>query len=112
MHKTSYILAVSITCLSVALSSCSKSPKLIPEPPAIIHTSQLPAGWYSHDAHQLNKELDNYLALAQEHFPVPTQGTTVKALIAPHAGYYYSGLAASTAYQTLLTNNPDAPLDQ
>lgn len=111
MYKLNSKILSILACLIATLSSCSRAQKPLPQaPPTVIHTSQLPAGWYTQDANQLNKELDGYLTLAQEQFPVPAQTTQIKALIAPHAGYYYSGLCAGSVYQTLLENNTHAPL--
>ena len=51
--------------------------------------------FYSRDAAELNRTLDGFLAKAKRHQPAP------KAIIAPHAGYQYSGSVAATAYATL-----------
>ncbi len=91
-----------VIILFVFVASCGKSSEN-PQPkvPRIVHTSALPAGWYNQDAAQLNQELDDYLAQAHKNFNVALSQAPVKALIVPHAGYFYSGLCAATAYQTL-----------
>jgi AmmeMemoRadiSam system protein B len=51
--------------------------------------------FYPADPQELNGLLDALLAAASTHQPPP------KALIAPHAGYIYSGPVAASAYATL-----------
>ena len=61
----------------------------IVRPPAV-------AGYfYPQDPAELSRMVDNYLSEAHPEGPPP------KALIAPHAGYIYSGSIAATAYATL-----------
>lgn len=57
--------------------------------------------FYPLAAEELASEVDSLLAGAHAHGPAP------KALIAPHAGYVYSGPIAASAYATLL---PDREL--
>ena len=52
--------------------------------------------FYSDDRLQLQRDVDSFLSAA-----IPT-GETPKALIAPHAGYIYSGPIAASAYINLL----------
>ncbi len=52
--------------------------------------------FYPGTAKELTAEIERYLALA-----MPPAGPTPKAIIAPHAGYVYSGLVAATAYARL-----------
>lgn len=112
MHKIAYHLSSVLACFCIIFTSCSKSTaSQKTPPPEIIHTSQLSPGWYNQDAAQLSKELDSYLKLAEQNFAFPLSGSSIKALIAPHAGYYYSGLCAATAYQTLLDPDRILPLD-
>jgi MEMO1 family protein len=47
------------------------------------------------------KELEEYFDLASRHFPSFVSKKAIKALIVPHAGYYYSGLCAATAYNSI-----------
>jgi AmmeMemoRadiSam system protein B len=51
--------------------------------------------FYPADSRELSSLLDTLLAAASPHEPAP------KALIAPHAGYIYSGPVAATAYASL-----------
>lgn len=101
MNKKIQILLSS--CLVILFSQCGKKQKLIKKPD-IVHTSMLPAGWHSNKPEILNQQLDTYLQQAGRDFPVPIDEKNIKILIAPHAGYYYSGLCAASAYQTLYEN--------
>ena len=53
--------------------------------------------FYTGDSKKLQEEVDGYLALHQERATYPN----VAALIVPHAGYYFSGNVAASAYMTL-----------
>lgn len=53
--------------------------------------------FYPRDAEELGAAVDGYLADAAAEAPSPTP----KALIAPHAGYVYSGPIAASAYRLL-----------
>ena len=53
--------------------------------------------FYEGDPQQLKNEVDNYLSRHSDMKCHPN----VAALIVPHAGYYYSGNVAATAYMTL-----------
>jgi hypothetical protein len=58
--------------------------------------------WYSEDKQVLDKELDKWLSkVGKTEEPYPIKGC--KALIAPHAGYAYSGPAAAWAYKSIDT---------
>jgi len=85
-------------------AACGKKQKKI-EKPEIVHTSQLPAGWYTQEKQQLSQEIDHYLGIAKTAFEVAIDPAFIKALIVPHAGHYYSGLCAASAYQTLQNKN-------
>lgn len=53
--------------------------------------------FYSENAAELSRQIDTFLSL-----PIPTQTSQeVCALIAPHAGYVYSGQVAGYAYKSL-----------
>ena len=58
--------------------------------------------FYTGDARELREEVDSLLALHRG----KTEAQRVAALIVPHAGYYFSGNVAASAYMTL---NPDKP---
>lgn len=72
--------------------------------PAIIKKSHLDANWYTKDPVDLNQELDEYLELAIKKSYVEADPDAVRALVVPHAGLYYSGFCAATAYQTILSS--------
>lgn len=67
----------------------------------IVHQAHLSDSWYPHAPATLHQEINNYLATARQDLLVPTDPNLVRALIVPHAGYFYSGLCAAAAYQTL-----------
>jgi MEMO1 family protein len=58
--------------------------------------------WYSDEADVLHEQLDGFLELVPE--PGASNGgpeSRVRALIAPHAGFSYSGATAAHAYAHL-----------
>ncbi|KAF3909281.1 hypothetical protein ABW20_dc0107276 [Dactylellina cionopaga] len=59
--------------------------------------------WYTDDKDTLDKELTGYLAKVPDSIdgvgPIPPDGARI--IIAPHAGYSYSGPAAAWAYKSL-----------
>lgn len=97
---------LSITLL-ILLAACGKSTEA-DATPDIIHTSLLPETWYVHNAGALNKQLNSYFALAEKYFNLTGTGQP-RAIIAPHAGFAYSGLCAATAYQALLEPGSGKP---
>ena len=58
--------------------------------------------FYDGNAGRLSQEVDSFLALHRG----SKQYNNVAALIVPHAGYYYSGNVAASAYMTLPTEKP------
>ncbi|KAJ5551494.1 hypothetical protein N7535_000561 [Penicillium sp. DV-2018c] len=59
--------------------------------------------WYSNDVHKLSRQLDSWLGEVPDTMvkvgSLPTPGARV--IIAPHAGYSYSGPCAAYAYKAL-----------
>ncbi|KAF8591887.1 UPF0103-domain-containing protein [Ramaria rubella] len=59
--------------------------------------------WYSSNPTKLDSELSNWLSSVnptpEDHFDPPLKGC--KAIIAPHAGYAYSGASAAWAYKSI-----------
>ena len=53
--------------------------------------------WYPSDPLKLQKMLDDFFARS----PAPEKSGTIRGIIAPHAGYAYSGLCAARAYRSL-----------
>jgi AmmeMemoRadiSam system protein B len=56
--------------------------------------------WYSDNAQKLSKQLTDWLNV------VEVKDATTRAIIAPHAGYRYSGPSAAYAYKSLVTAAP------
>jgi MEMO1 family protein len=52
--------------------------------------------FYPDDKNQLSEEINKYLSASEVNIPPP------KAIIAPHAGYVYSGPIAASAYTSLI----------
>ncbi|MBS1988550.1 AmmeMemoRadiSam system protein B [Candidatus Dependentiae bacterium] len=94
------------TLMLLAPTCCTKKivNSSLPPAPLVVHEAHLPEGWYAHDPAKLDAELDGYFELAAQEFAVPVAARNVRALIVPHAGHYYSGLCAASAYQTLVEN--------
>ncbi|MBY0352875.1 AmmeMemoRadiSam system protein B [Candidatus Babeliales bacterium] len=97
-------LLIAFAGLIVAPACVTKESRTGQKTLGITHEAHLPEGWYPLEADALHKEIKNYLTLAINNFYVEADPHAVKALVVPHAGYYYSGLCAATAYQTLLEN--------
>lgn len=47
------------------------------------------------------KELQEYFSIAEQHFPTNIDKKSIRGIIVPHAGYFYSGLCAATAYRSI-----------
>jgi MEMO1 family protein len=60
--------------------------------PISIRPTAVAGSFYPNDVNQLNNMLDEYLALETVNIEAP------KAIIAPHAGYIYSGQTAASVY--------------
>lgn len=71
----------------------------------LIHKAGLSFEWYSSQPETLKSDLNSYLKQSRRDFNVYVGSDQVKAIIVPHAGFYYSGLCASCAYQALLDKN-------
>lgn len=91
-----------ILLLFISFPACAQSTKKNDE---AIHKAHLSDGWYSQNRQTLVQNLSAYLNIAKQHFPIVCDSNTVKALIVPHAGLYFSGLCGATAYQSLIENN-------
>ncbi|KAG2180088.1 hypothetical protein INT43_003876 [Umbelopsis isabellina] len=69
----------------------------------MIRSATHAGSWYSGNEAQLNHDLDKYLSrvptITEDDRSYPIKGT--KAIIAPHAGYSYSGPAAAYAYKCI-----------
>jgi hypothetical protein len=58
--------------------------------------------FYTGDAQELSEEVDSFLALHKD----DRVYNNAAAVIVPHAGYYYSGNVAASAYMSLPTDKP------
>ena len=58
--------------------------------------------FYTGNPKELSAEVDSFLALHRDR----TMYEHVAALVVPHAGYYFSGNVAASAYMTIPTNKP------
>lgn len=70
-----------------------------------IKESHLSNAWYPSEKTKLKNEIKFYIDKAKKEFKIKNKPTDVKVIIAPHAGFYYSGLCAASTYQTLLNRN-------
>lgn len=95
---------LALTALLFVAASCGKASEKKDQPTPIVQSSVLQPGWYPTEPNQLTNELKTYFDLAQTYFSTAIDAHAVKALIVPHAGYYFSGLCAATAYQTLINH--------
>ncbi len=91
-----------LTTVLFVTASCGKASEKKEQHASIVQASVLPAGWYPTDQKILTNEIKTYFDLSQKHFGTTIDAQSIKAIIVPHAGYFYSGLCAATAYHTLL----------
>lgn len=73
----------------------------------VIHEAHLGNGWYAQDKEQLVKNLDYFLS-ASKVYDVSLGSASIKAVIVPHAGHYFSGLCAAASYRLLLKQKDGA----
>jgi len=106
--KSSYFKI--LTILSVFLcASCSKDNKnndLFCDKP-ITHFAHLSGSWYPGTHEDINKEIGNYFVQIRKDFRSVVDPHSVRAIIVPHAGWYYSGLCAASAYNTLMHDDAE-----
>ena len=62
-----------------------------------IRPSPIAGSWYPSDPALLDREIEGFL----KHAAVPSLSGEVVGLIAPHAGYFYSGSTAGYAYRCI-----------
>jgi AmmeMemoRadiSam system protein B len=68
-----------------------------PDPKTDLRPSPIAGLWYSGQSNQLSKEIDDYIARAH----LPEWTGDVCGVIAPHAGYRYSGQTAGYAFRSV-----------
>ena len=69
---------------------------------AVVRPATQANRFYTGDAEELREEVDSFLRLHRGR----TQYENVAAVIVPHAGYYYSGNVAASAYMSIDTKKP------
>ncbi|MBD3231619.1 AmmeMemoRadiSam system protein B [Candidatus Dependentiae bacterium] len=105
MNKFFRFFAFLILFLTPACNSDnSKKVPFTKKSPKNIHIAHLSNGWYPQNKEILNKQLNNFFNFAYKNFNMVINPYSIKALIVPHAGYYYSGICAACAYQNLFEN--------
>jgi AmmeMemoRadiSam system protein B/AmmeMemoRadiSam system protein A len=72
--------------------------------PRSVRQPAVAGSWYAGDRADLAAEVDGFLAAADP--PEPEGAGRVRALIAPHAGYRYSGATAAYAYEVVKGQEP------
>ncbi|KKQ11859.1 MAG: hypothetical protein US22_C0011G0009 [candidate division TM6 bacterium GW2011_GWF2_36_6] len=97
-------LVLLIIFISAACSKDSDNKKITEKDP-IIHSAHLTDGWYPQNEIRLTRTLKEYFTQAKKEFGFVIDPMSVKGLIVPHAGMYYSGLCAAATYQSLLLPN-------
>lgn len=58
--------------------------------------------WHPQNSLTLRKQVNDHISQAETLFPVTADPQQVKAIIVPHAGFSYGGLALGSAYQTII----------
>ena len=69
---------------------------------AVIRPATQANRFYTGDARELSEEVDSFLALQKGRIVY----NNVAAVIVPHAGYYFSGNVAASAYMSIPTDKP------
>jgi MEMO1 family protein len=64
----------------------------------LVRKAQHAGSWYTSNPTHLKQEVESYLAKADPTLP---EGSKLKALIGPHAGFAYSGPNAAWAYRNV-----------
>ncbi|KKQ33475.1 MAG: hypothetical protein US49_C0001G0155 [candidate division TM6 bacterium GW2011_GWF2_37_49] len=110
LRKSSIFILLFFVLPHIIFSACTKSSgkhasKVQLE--KFVHMANLSSDWYPQQSESLEKELNAYFEQAKRDFNIVVDGDKIKALIVPHAGYYYSGLCSACAYRALLDKNGD-----
>ena len=90
-------IVILIIATMMMMNSCNGQEKV-----PVVRPATQANRFYTGDSTALSEEVDSFLALHKGR----TQYDNVAALIVPHAGYYFSGNVAASAYMTL---NPKRP---
>ena len=90
-------IVILIIATMMMMNSCNGQEKV-----PVVRPATQANRFYTGDSTALSEEVDSFLAVHRGR----TQYDNVAALIVPHAGYYFSGNVAASAYMTL---NPKRP---
>ena len=90
-------IVILIIVTMMMMNSCNGQEKV-----PVVRPATQANRFYTGDSTALSEEVDSFLAVHKGR----TQYDNVAALIVPHAGYYFSGNVAASAYMTL---NPKRP---
>ena len=90
------ILAIILVIMMINTCSGQKSAGLVVRPATQANR------FYTGDARELSEEVDSFLAQHKGR----TVYNNVAAVIVPHAGYYFSGNVAASAYMSIPTDKP------
>ena len=90
-------IVILIIATMMMMNSCNGQEKV-----PVVRPATQANRFYTGDSTALSEEVDSFLAVHKGR----TQYDNVAALIVPHAGYYFSGNVAASAYMTL---NPKRP---
>ena len=90
-------IVILIIATMMMMNSCNGQQKV-----PVVRPATQANRFYTGDSTALSEEVDSFLAVHKGR----TQYDNVAALIVPHAGYYFSGNVAASAYMTL---NPKRP---
>ena len=99
MMLISVIPGLPMVILAASLAGCQQS-----SPDSQTQTvwpMQVGGSWYPDDPAVLRRQLDRYLAAARQGLPASARRGQLLGLIAPHAGYRFSGATAAYGYELL-----------
>lgn len=68
------------------------------------YQAHLSDAWYPSNAKVLREKMNVLQSQAQAKYSCAIPANSIKALLVPHAGYNYSGVVASSAYQLIQSN--------
>ncbi|MFC1854509.1 AmmeMemoRadiSam system protein B [Candidatus Dependentiae bacterium] len=86
--------------MALALSGCDNATTKHTK----MHVSTLSSGWYPKNPSVLKSLINYQINFSKKIFETPVK-TTPKAIISPHAGLSYSGIASASAYKNLLSED-------
>jgi hypothetical protein len=96
-------LLLAIAAISLVVIAATIADKTAPKTEVRVRPAAVAGTWYPDDAQVLGKLVDELLVKAS---PRTHPKGVIRALLAPHAGYQYSGATAAAGYQLLKGQNP------